>query len=176
MERVRLQSGREVVIRPIRPSDGPELAAAHERLSPQSKYSRFLAPKPHLSLSETRYLVQVDGVDHLAFVATPADDSEQILAVARCVRLPDDPSGAEFAIVVGDRFQHEGLGSALMAQLAAAAQARGVTHLRATMLAENAAVHALVRGIPGTIVAERNHGTVDELEVRLAGQPVAVHH
>ncbi len=174
MDSVRLRSGRQVVIRPIRSADGAALAAAHDRLSPQSIYRRYLAPKPHLSLAETRYLVEINGVDHLALVATPAENADEILAVARCVRLADAPEIAEFAIVVGDAYQHEGLGSALMDRLAAAALVQGITHFRATVLAENGPARALVHSLPGDIVAARHEGIVDEFDVRLsAALPLA---
>ncbi len=168
MEIVRLRSGREVIIRSIRPTDASELEAAYDRLSPQSKYLRFLAPKPHLSRSDTRYLVQVDGVNHFALVATTVDQPKHILGVARFVRLSEDPQAAEFAIVVGDTFQHEGLGGKLIERLAQAATARGITRFQATVLAENVAGHRLVRRLPGRVVHQRNAGTVDEFEIDLA--------
>lgn len=168
MERVRLHSGREVLIRPIGPGDGPALSAAYERLSPESKYRRFLAPKPHLSNADTQYLVQVDGLDHVALVATPPDDADSILGAARFVRLPEDPHAAEFAIVVADAVQQEGLGSELLSRLASAAQERGISRFRATLLAENGPAHRLVRGIAGDVARERHDGPVDEIEVELA--------
>ena len=157
-----------VSIRPIRPDDGPELQAAYDRLSPRSQYHRFLAPKPHLSNRETRYLVDVDGHNHAALVATPVDDDRAIVGVARFVRLPDDPQAAEFAIVVGDEWHGQGVATALMARLAEVARAHGITRFRATMLAENGPAHRMVRRIPGRVVRERHAGIVDELEVELA--------
>lgn len=168
MRSLRLKSGRQVAIRPIRPDDGPELQAAYDRLSTRSKYLRFLAPKPHLNCKETRYLVEIDGRDHVALVATPAEHPERIIAVARFVRLREDPRCAEFAIVVGDEFQHQGLGAELMRLLAAIAAERGIDAFRATVLAENTAVRALVHGLPGELVRERRQGAVDELEIQLA--------
>ena len=167
-EPVILNSGRTVLIRPISPADGRGLRAAYERLSAESKYRRFLAAKPHLSTAETRYLVQIDGRDHVALVATPVDAPDDILAVARFVRLDEDPTQAEFAVVVGDPFQQEGLGSALMERLRVAAAARGITSFKATMLAENVPAHHLVRGFAATPSAERHLGSVDEIEVDLS--------
>ena len=168
METIRLASGREAEIRPIRPGDGSALRSAYDRLSPQSKYSRFLAPKPYLSSAEVSYLVDVDGINHLALVATPADDPGTILAVGRLVRLPEDRDTVEFAIVVGDDYQREGLATLLLERLRDAARTLGVKRIRATVLAENLAAHRLMRRLPARIVRERNHGTVDELEVELA--------
>ena len=137
MDTVSLRSGRIVAIRTIRPDDLNRLRAAHDRLSPESKYARFLAAKPHLSLADARYLVEIDGWNHYALVATSLQDSEQILAVARFIRSDEDPRVAEFAIAVGDAFQREGLASALLERLADAALARGIDRFTATLLASN---------------------------------------
>jgi ribosomal protein S18 acetylase RimI-like enzyme len=168
MDEVRLDNGRMITIRPIRAGDAPALQAAHDRLSPQSKYRRFLTAKPHLTKADARYLVQVDGQDHVAMVATPVDDPDRILAVARFVRLPEDPRTADFAIVVGDAFQQEGIGTKLMEHLSQTAAERGICRFRATVLAENGPAHRLVRGLPGRVAAERHAGPVDEIEVDLA--------
>jgi RimJ/RimL family protein N-acetyltransferase len=168
MDVVRLHSGREVTIRAIRPDDGPSLRAAYDRLSPESKYRRFLTPKPHLTKADARYLVQVDGSDHVALVATPAEDPDWILAVGRFVRLRDDPKAAEFAVVVGDPFQRDGLATELVGRLAQAATERGIARLRATMLADNVAARVLVRGVSRWPAGERHVGPVDEVEVELA--------
>ena len=144
MDTFRLRSGKWVRIRPIRPDDGPALQVAYSSLSQESKYRRFLAAKPHLTSADTRYLVDVDGYDHVALVATPADDPDRILGVARFVRHEEDPELAELAIVVADELQQEGLGSGLMARLARSAEAVGVRRFRGTILAENRAAHRVV--------------------------------
>ena len=61
---VRLDSGTEVVIRPITPNDKAGLAAGIARLSPRSARFRFLAPKNRLTAAELRYLTENDFVDH----------------------------------------------------------------------------------------------------------------
>jgi RimJ/RimL family protein N-acetyltransferase len=164
---VLLRDGTNVEIRPIRPDDRQRLRAAYERLSPASKYRRFLAPKPHLSSRDVDYLVAIDGADHVALVATLAEDPERIVGVGRFVRLPEAPDAAEVAVVVGDTIQGEGLGGELLDRLALEARARGIGKLRATMLADNAAAHGLLHHLPGRI-RERNRREIDEIEVELA--------
>jgi RimJ/RimL family protein N-acetyltransferase len=178
VEPIRLRTGRDVWIRPITPYDAHALKLAHARLSPRSKYQRFLAPKPHLSASDTRYLTEVDGTDHSALVATPAGEPNLIIGVGRYVRLPDDALAAEFAIVVGDDFQGEGLATELLDRLATVARAAGVERFTATMLAENRPAHRLMHRlaagglVPQGEVASRaqesHHGPIDELVVDLA--------
>lgn len=168
METVKLRSGREVIIRQIRPGDGPWLKAGYRALSPESQYRRFLGSKPRLTDTDVRYLTDVDGHDHFALVATTARAPDWIIAVARFVRSSEDPQAAEFAIVVGDPYQGEGLGTELLERLASAATARGVHRFRATVLAENMAIHKLTRRVAGRLPRQRHLGTVDEVEVELA--------
>ncbi|TMM02028.1 MAG: GNAT family N-acetyltransferase [Actinobacteria bacterium] len=168
METVTLRSGREIVIRPIRPDDGQRLRMGYRALSAQSQYQRFLALKPRLTDADVRYLVEVDGTNHYALVAATTSSPDWIIAVARFVRAADDPEAADFAIVVGDPYQGEGLGSELLELLADAAITRGIRHFRASALAENVAVRKLVRRLAGRLARERHFGPVDEFEVDLA--------
>jgi RimJ/RimL family protein N-acetyltransferase len=165
METVTLPKGRRVAIRPVQAGDGARLKLAYDHLSPQTKYRRFLAVKPRLTEGDVRYLTSADGNDHVALLATPADDPELIIAVARFVRLAEDPGAAELAIVVGDPYQGEGLGTELLGRLAEAALARGIERLKATVLADNVPVHRLVRH---GVTHERHLGPIDEVELELA--------
>jgi RimJ/RimL family protein N-acetyltransferase len=140
----------------------------YRALSPESQYQRFLALKPTLTDSEVRYLVDVDGTNHYALVAMTTSSPDWIIAVARFVRAADDPEAAEFAIVVGDPYQGEGLGSELLERLADLAVERGIRRFRATALADNLAIHKLVRRLAGRLGKERRFGPVDEIEVDLA--------
>ncbi len=170
MSTISLRTGRRVTIRPIRHDDGPHLQRAYIQLSPESKYRRFMTIKSRLTDADTSYLVDVDGHDHCALVATPANNPHRILGVARFVRLPEDPDAAEFAVVVGDPWQGEGLGTELLEALADAATERGVVRFTATVLAENGPAHALIRRLASRFapVRERHLGPVSELEVKLA--------
>ena len=163
-----LRSGRTVAFRPIRGDDVGRLEAAHARLSPDTRYQRFLAAKPRLTTDELRYLTEVDQCDHVALIATPADDHELIIAVGRFVRDQEDPAAAEFAIVVGDPYQGEGLATELLRRLADAALERGVARFTATALADNEPVHRLLHRLAGQFAEQRRSGSVDELTIDLA--------
>ena len=129
---------------------------------------RFLVAKPRFSSGELRYLTEVDGHDHLAIVATLADDPEAIVGVARCVRLPEAPDTAEFAIVVGDELQGRGLGTLLARTLAHAARAAGIRRFAATMLPENDAVRRLMAAITDAAELEQLGDGLREVVVDLA--------
>jgi RimJ/RimL family protein N-acetyltransferase len=162
-----LSDGTRLRIRPIVPADGPRLAAAMRTLSPESARRRFLAPKPSLSEHELRYLTSVDGVDHIALVAVT--DDERIAGVARCVRAAPGDDEAEFAIVIGDALQRQGLGTALTAALADAACRVGIRRFTATTLAENTAVDRLLAGVATELTQRSVGGGVRELVAWLPG-------
>jgi RimJ/RimL family protein N-acetyltransferase len=133
------------VIRPIEPGDKERLVNGLRQLSEETIRKRFLAAKPRFTQAELRYLTEVDGVNHIALVAVLEDDPDQLVAVARAVRLPDRPGTAEMAIVVGDPWQGQGLGRELAQRLADAALAVGIRRFAATMLGDNEAARRLMR-------------------------------
>jgi RimJ/RimL family protein N-acetyltransferase len=157
-----LPSGEQVAFRDIRPDDKGRLAVGLRRLSPESRRRRFLVAKPHLSAAELRYLTEVDGVDHVAIVAALAEDPDAFIGVARYVRLPGDPATAEAAIVVGDRWQGQGLGRAMGRRLADEARRAGVERFTATLLGDNVAAHRLFASLAARLQSDLAGG-VEEL-------------
>jgi GNAT superfamily N-acetyltransferase len=166
--RYQLPSGPRVLIRPIEPGDKDRLVTGLRRLSDESIRKRFLAAKPRFSSAELRYLTEVDGFNHIALVAVLEDHPNTLVAVARCVRLPDRPATAEMAIVVGDPWQNQGLGRALATALADAARATGIRRFAATMLGDNAAARRLMRTFALRLEEGHVSGGVREVLVELA--------
>jgi RimJ/RimL family protein N-acetyltransferase len=165
----RLPDGAQVVIRPIRPDDKGMLSDGLRRLSPESAQRRFLTPKRSFSRTELRYLTEVDGRDHVALVAEhPAAPTRRLIAVARFVRLQDDPAAAEVAVTVADEWQGRGLGSLLGWHLAHAARNRGISRFTATMASDNTAAHRLMAKLTHELEQHHVGGGVDELVFDLA--------
>jgi RimJ/RimL family protein N-acetyltransferase len=165
----RLPDGALVLIRPIRADDKRMLTEGLRRLSDDSVHRRFLTLKRSFSRAELRYLTEVDGRDHVALVAEyPAEPVRRLIAVARFVRLVDEPEAAEVAIIVADDWQQRGLGSLLSAQLAEEARRLGIRRFTATMAADNLPAHRLMAKLTDHL--ERHHagGGVDELVLDLA--------
>ena len=153
------KSGETIAFRFIRPEYKDGLAAAFQRLSPESRHKRFLAPKPRLSSSELRYLTEIDGFDHVAVLAVLADDPDAIVGVGRFVRLRDLPDTAEVAVVVGDQYQGQGLGRELGRRLADEARERSVKRFTATLLGDNVAAHRLFHSISDRLEGRVEGGT-----------------
>jgi RimJ/RimL family protein N-acetyltransferase len=161
-----LPGGERVLIRHIEPDDKPRLAEGLRRLSEETIHKRFLAAKPRFTAAELRYLTEVDGHNHIALVAVLAGDPDQLVAVARCVRLPEAPDTAEFAVVVGDPLQRQGLGRRMTELLAEEARAAGIRRFAATMLGDNRAAQRLMATFARGL--EDMRGGVREVVVDLA--------
>jgi RimJ/RimL family protein N-acetyltransferase len=166
----RLSDGRQIWIRPIEPSDAWRLQDGLRHLSAETIHRRFLGAKPRLSPRELRYLTEVDQVNHVALVAIVVDTG-QLVAVARCVRLVEDPRTAEWAIVVGDPMQRKGLGTVLVQALAEAAMDQGIHRFTGTVAGENAAVLRLLARVTDHFEAGRPSCGVREVVVDLQAFP-----
>jgi GNAT superfamily N-acetyltransferase len=157
-----LADGTCVTLRMVRPEDKDEMRRQFHRLSPTSRHRRFLTAAASLSDEALRYLTEVDGVNHVAIVATadsPDLKTEVGLGVGRFVRLKDEPDVAEAAITVIDDAQQKGLGRLLLSVLADAARERGIRVFRAVVLAENAPIRRILDDA-GAIVRGQEHDTL----------------
>jgi RimJ/RimL family protein N-acetyltransferase len=134
-----------LTIRPIEPRDADELRGLFWRLSPESRYFRFLSPVNQPGETCLRHFVEVDHRDRDALVASLDD---QVVAVARYDRDRSQPRRAEVAVVVEDAWHRHGIATALLRELTGVATDRGVERFTATVAAENRAVAKLVRSLP----------------------------
>ncbi|MGH8992382.1 MAG: GNAT family N-acetyltransferase [Acidimicrobiia bacterium] len=142
--RLKLRDGTPVLLRPLRAADRQLVVAAFDRLSPQSRYRRFLSPTPRLTSSLLDFLMKVDDDDHFALVAlTDEDGAPAVVGVSRFVRL-DDPAAAEAAVTVIDEYQGRGAGAFLLDAIVLAARERGVTRFEGLVLADNQASKAIL--------------------------------
>ena len=165
----RLPDGASILVRPIRPDDKRKLEDGLRHLSDESVQRRFLTLKRSFSRSELRYLTEVNGRDHVALVAeNPGGPARRLIAVARFVRLADDPTAAEVAIVVADDWHRRGVGTELAEQLATEARRSGIRRFTATMSSDNVAAHRLMQRMTTHLERhEAGHG-VTELVLDLA--------
>jgi len=164
-EVIRLPSGREVLVRPIRPEDGPLHKEFVSRLTPEDLRFRFLGVIRDIPPSEMARLTQIDYDREMAFIAIAPNErgENETLAVVRTLYNPDSTK-ADFAVMVRSDLKRCGLGTALMQKMIRYCKSRGTQEIVGEVLAENQAMLNLtrklgfeVRPLPGT----------DRCEVRL---------
>jgi RimJ/RimL family protein N-acetyltransferase len=167
-EHVKLHDGSRILIRPIAPADRELLLAGFQELSPDSRYRRFFTPLTTLDPGWLTYLTTVDHHDHEALIAESGAGGEPV-GVARYIRVTEQPTAAEVALAVVDRWQGKGVGSALLALLSRRAQSEGIRRFHATCLAENRAVLELFRAFSSER-SEKASGNVVEIDMDLPAQ------
>lgn len=131
-----LRDGRQFRVRALKPDDRAGLLSAVSQSSAQSLYRRFFSPKRSFTEDEVAYFMDVDFVGHVALVAELEEEGRGvIIGGSRYVLI--EPGKAEVAFVVVDRYQGQGVGTALMRNLAAIARHAGLEELTAEVLADN---------------------------------------
>lgn len=161
-DQIELKDGTRAYIRLVCPSDKSHLIRGFGRLSPESRYMRFMGAKQELSAKELRYLTEVDQLDHFAIGAMRVlpDGSEDGIGIARLIRLREEPAVAEAAVAVIDEMQGKGLGRHLLKRLAEAAHERGIERLRCELFANNRRVRALLEELAEQTFASEEDGVV----------------
>lgn len=150
-----LRTGEPVRIRPILPSDVPNLLEFHTRLSVNTTRLRFFTPMRRLSPEFAQHLCTVDFVKRVAYVISPME-SDTIYGVGRYEA--ESETSAEVAFVVEDAKQGTGVGSLLMTRLIDHAKGLGYERLTAVVLCENLHMLTLFRESPylGEITMEHD--------------------
>jgi RimJ/RimL family protein N-acetyltransferase len=167
-----LADGMRLRLRPLVPEDKPRLVEGLSRLSPDSRYRRFMGPLNTFTEAQLTYFTEIDYVDHFAWVALAAGEpGEPALGVARYVRFPEDSQAADAAVVVVDTHQGRGIGTLLLQALGAVALENGIRRFRGYVLAENRPMIDLLKHL-GAEVTFDSSGTMRfelDLPERMAG-------
>ena len=138
--------GEPVLLRPIRPEDGPAHLEFFSALSPDDVRYRMFVRVRELQPSQLARFTQIDYDREMAFIATRTlpGGGEQTLGVARVVADPDNIR-AEFAVTVRSDLKGRGLGHILMEKLIAYCRKRGTREIVGEALPQNTRVIRLVR-------------------------------
>lgn len=143
-----LKDGTPVTIRPIRPEDEPLMVRFHQGLSERTVYFRYFGT---LQLSQRiahERLTRICFNDYdrqMALVVDrkdPKTGEREILGVGRITKLHTAPV-AEFAVLVADLHQRQGMGGELMRRLIEIARDEKIERLVGYTLTENVEMQKL---------------------------------
>ena len=132
-----LKNGQEIKIRPIRPEDEPLEEEMFENLSRQTQYYRFFGYLGDITHDMLVRYTQIDYDREIALVGIADEGGKKVMTGV--VRLVADSKNeeAEFAIVVADKWQGQGLGNHFTDLLMDIAKKRGIRKITATVLQAN---------------------------------------
>jgi acetyltransferase len=132
----KLRSGKGVLIRPIKPEDENRLRELFHSLSEESMRYRFFQVIREMSHETMTRYCNIDYNREIAIIAETQTKKGKIVGVARLILQPDRRKG-EFAVVVADQWQGQGLGSRLVNQIIEISKELGVDTLSADVLTSN---------------------------------------
>jgi acetyltransferase len=142
------RKGNKFVIRPIRPEDEPEVVEFHQGLSEQSIYLRYFRSFQLSQRVQHERLTRICFVDYdrdMVMVVEKADqknDDREIVGIGRLSKLHGTNDG-EFAMLVSDSVQRQGIGTQLLNCLLQIGRDEGLDRVIAYMLGENRAMRLI---------------------------------
>ena len=157
-----MNSGEEVSIRPIRPEDEPKLVTFHERLSERSVYLRYanlMKLEQRVAHERLARICFIDYDREMALVAERSvdDGDDRIIGVGRLTQLPGH-SEAEFAMLVIDEYQEEGIGTELLRRLVEVGTDEGLDRITADILQQNQAMQRVCQKLGFELVRSEELG------------------
>jgi acetyltransferase len=111
--RWKLKDGTPVVLRPVKPEDETLFQELFKSLSEDTMRFRFFQIIKDVTHEFLTRLCNIDYDREMAIVAETEQDKKRIIGAVRLIAEPGRNSG-EFAVVVGDEWQGQGLGSKLL--------------------------------------------------------------
>jgi len=142
---LRLRNGKSLTVRFVEPDDADALQAHFRSLSARSRYNRFLGAISELPQIELDHFIHVGEADRFSVIATMTIDGfETVVGEARYA-FDADSDSFEFGLSIDDRWQGQGIGSALLRNLQCRAAAFGAKRLFGDTLRSNDVMIGLAR-------------------------------
>ena len=142
---LRLRTGKSLTVRFVEPDEADALQGYFRSLSARSRYNRFLGAISELPQTLLDHFTQVGEADRFSVIATMAIDGiETIVGEAR-YGFDADTDSFEFGLSIDDRWQGQGIGSALLRNLQCRAAAVGAKRLFGDTLRSNDVMIGLAR-------------------------------
>lgn len=165
------RDGSKVTIRPIRPEDEPLMVAFHEGLSERTVFSRYLQAMnlstriAHDRLSRLSFIDYDREIALVVIRRDPTNGQQEIAAIGRISKLRDR-NQAEYAILVSDTNQHQGIGKELLRRLIEIGKDEKIATLYGNVYTENQEMIKMVEKLGFSIVPTSNENILRvELEL-----------
>ena len=144
-DRLRLRDGKTLTVRFVGVDEGEALQRYFRQLSMQSRHSRFLGAMSELSASELGHFIHVGENDRFSVVAVMMIEGREIIVGEARYGFDSATASFEFGISIDDRWQGQGIGSALLGNLECRAAALGARRMFGDTLRSNETMISLAR-------------------------------
>jgi GNAT superfamily N-acetyltransferase len=142
---LRLASGKTLAVRFVEPDDSEALQGYFRSLSVRSRYNRFLGAISELPRTELDHFIHVGERDRFSVIAVMVIDGVETIVGEARYGFEADTANFEFGVSIDDRWQGQGIGSALLRNLECRAAAFGARRMFGDTLRSNDAMMGLAR-------------------------------
>ncbi|MEI6035465.1 MAG: bifunctional acetate--CoA ligase family protein/GNAT family N-acetyltransferase [Verrucomicrobiae bacterium] len=162
------KNGTPMIFRPIRPEDEPLLVDFHQTLSERSIHHRWFTQVELSKRIAHERLTRICFNDYDREIALvieschPETKKKEVLGVGRLSKLHGH-NEAEFATLISDSWQGQGLGTQMLQRLVEIGRAEKLSRISARMLADNHEMQAVAKG--AGFVLKPVEGTAEVLAV-----------
>lgn len=144
-DHLRLRGGKTLTVRFVGADEGEALQRYFRNLSGSSRHSRFLGAMSELSASELDHFIHVGENDRFSVIAVMTIGGRETIVGEARYGFEATSADFEFGISIGDRWQGQGIGSALLGNLECRAAALGARRIFGDTLRSNEVMIALAR-------------------------------
>lgn len=164
----RTARGVQLEIRRVRPDDARMLNWGFSQLSRETLYKRFFASVQQIPEELLRKVSNPNPARDHVLIAVRNDGYQE--APVGLARFYVSPTGkrCEFALIVGDRWQHQGVGRRLLDALVVEARRRGLQRIEGLVLADNPEMIRLAEAQGFSILDSDEGPTIKLMRLELA--------
>ena len=134
---VQLRNGRQVKLRTVVQQDKDALHLAVKKLSPESRYARFMSPLHELSPELLNRAVNPEAGNEMQIVAVSGEGPQEIIVGGARYNASTGSKDCEFALAIIDEWQGLGLSHRLLETLMQTAYMQGFERMEGYILATN---------------------------------------
>jgi GNAT superfamily N-acetyltransferase len=142
---LRLRGGQSLTVRFVEPGDADALQGYFRALTTRSRYNRFFGAISELPRDLLEHFVHAGEDDRFSVIATMTVDGHETIVGEARYAFDADTDSFEFGLSIDDRWQRQGIGSALLGNLQCRAAAFGATRLFGDTLRSNDVMIGLAR-------------------------------
>jgi GNAT superfamily N-acetyltransferase len=142
---LRLPGGKSLTVRFVEPRDADALQGYFRSLTVRSRYNRFLGAVSELPPSELGHFIHAGEDDRFSVIAVMTIDGYETIVGEARYGFEAETARFEFGLSIDDRWQGQGIGSALLRNLECRAAAFGAGRLFGDTLRSNDVMIGLAR-------------------------------
>jgi GNAT superfamily N-acetyltransferase len=142
---LRLRGGQSLTVRFVEPRDADALQGYFRALTTRSRYNRFFGAISELPRDLLEHFVHAGEDDRFSVIATMTVDGHETIVGEARYAFDAETDSFEFGLSIDDRWQGQGIGSALLGNLQCRAAAFGATRLFGDTLRSNDVMIGLAR-------------------------------